>query len=55
MPPPNGAYVIADEVYSRLLYGDDETGIARYSDHPDRVLTVESCLKTYAMTGWRVG
>lgn len=49
------AYVIADEVYSRLLYGDYKTGIAGYVDHPERVLTVESCSKTYAMTGWRVG
>lgn len=49
------AYVIADEVYSRLLYGKHQTGIAGYVDTPDRVLTVESCSKTYAMTGWRVG
>lgn len=49
------AYVIVDEVYSRLLYGDYETGVAGYVDHPERVLTVESCSKTYAMTGWRVG
>ncbi|WP_266081309.1 pyridoxal phosphate-dependent aminotransferase [Haladaptatus caseinilyticus] len=50
-----GAYVIADEVYSRLLYGKYQTGIAGYVDSPDRVLTVESCSKTFAMTGWRVG
>ncbi|GAA0253886.1 pyridoxal phosphate-dependent aminotransferase [Haladaptatus pallidirubidus] len=49
------AYVIADEVYSRLLYGEYQTGIAGYVDSPDHVLTVESCSKTFAMTGWRVG
>jgi aspartate aminotransferase len=49
------AFVVADEVYSRLCYGDQPTGVAGYVDHPERVLTVESCSKTYAMTGWRVG
>ncbi|MFH5801788.1 pyridoxal phosphate-dependent aminotransferase [Haladaptatus sp. CMAA 1911] len=49
------AYVIADEVYSRLLYGEYRTGITGYVDSPERVLTVESCSKTFAMTGWRVG
>lgn len=49
------AFVIADEVYSRLLYGDYRTGIVGYVDTPEQVLTVESCSKTYAMTGWRVG
>ncbi|MFB6218265.1 MAG: pyridoxal phosphate-dependent aminotransferase [Halobacteriaceae archaeon] len=49
------AFVIADEVYSDLTYGDHPTGVAAYTDHPERVLTVESCSKSYAMTGWRVG
>lgn len=49
------AFIVADEVYSDLLYGDYPTGIAGYTDHFERVLTVESCSKTYAMTGWRVG
>jgi aspartate aminotransferase len=49
------AFVVADEVYSDLTYGDYPTGIAGYAEHPERVLTVESCSKSYAMTGWRVG
>lgn len=48
------AYVVADEVYADLVYGDRPTGIAGYVD-ADNVLTVSSCSKTYAMTGWRVG
>lgn len=48
------AYVVADEVYAELVYGDQPTGIAGYVD-ADNVLTVSSCSKTYAMTGWRVG
>lgn len=49
------AYVIADEVYLGLTYDGEPEGIASYTGHPDHVLTVGSCSKTYAMTGWRVG
>ena len=49
------AYVVADEVYKDLVYGDQPTGIAGYTDTSDAVLTVGSVSKTYAMTGWRVG
>lgn len=49
------AYVIADEVYLGLVYDRDPVGIAALTGHPDNVLTVGSCSKTYAMTGWRVG
>ncbi|AXR83201.1 pyridoxal phosphate-dependent aminotransferase [Natrarchaeobaculum sulfurireducens] len=51
----HGAYVIADEVYLGLTYDREPTGIAAYTDHPDHVLTVGSCSKAYAMTGWRLG
>lgn len=49
------AYVIADEVYSGLVYGNQSTGIAGYVDDADHVLAVSSCSKKYAMTGWRLG
>ena len=49
------AYVIADEVYLGLTYDRDPVGLAALTDHPEHVLTVGSCSKTYAMTGWRVG
>ena len=49
------AYVIADEVYLGLTYDGPGQGIAAYTDHPAHVLTVGSCSKTYAMTGWRLG
>jgi len=49
------AYVIADEVYLGLTYDGTQTGIAGYTGHPDHVLTVGSCSKAYAMTGWRLG
>ncbi len=49
------AYVIADEVYAGLTYDRDPRGVAALTGHPSHVLTVGSCSKTYAMTGWRLG
>jgi len=51
----HGAYVVADEVYTALTYDREPAGIAAYTDHPEHVLTVGSCSKTHAMTGWRIG
>jgi aspartate aminotransferase len=51
----HNAYVIADEVYRGLVYEGVDRAIASYVDEPDAVLTVDSCSKRYAMTGWRVG
>lgn len=51
----NDAYIIADEVYSELEYDTDVASIASLTPHTDRVLTVDSVSKKYAMTGWRVG
>ncbi|MFC6731050.1 MULTISPECIES: pyridoxal phosphate-dependent aminotransferase [unclassified Haladaptatus] len=49
------AYVIADEVYHELTYGRSQPSLAAVTEHPERVVTIDSCSKTYAMTGWRVG
>jgi aspartate aminotransferase len=49
------AYVVADEVYLGLSYDRDPEGVAAMAGHPENVLTVNSCSKRYAMTGWRVG
>ncbi|PSP57879.1 aminotransferase class I/II [Halobacteriales archaeon QH_7_66_36] len=49
------AYVIADEVYGALTYDRDPTGTAALVNQSDHVLTVGSCSKSHAMTGWRVG
>jgi len=51
----NDAYVIADEVYGGLTYDGPRRSVAAVTDAPGNVLTVGSCSKTYAMTGWRVG
>ena len=49
-------YVIFDEVYKYLYYGDAPFfNIARVHGLRERTLVIDSCSKTYAMTGWRVG
>lgn len=48
--------VISDEPYEHLVYdGRSHVSLASLPDMADRVLTVNSFSKTYAMTGWRVG
>lgn len=51
-----GLMVVSDEVYSGLVY--DEPGFVscgEFSEHLERILVVQSCSKSFAMTGWRVG
>ena len=49
------AYLLADEVYRELTYGERPPRAAAVADRPEWVLTVGSVSKAYAMTGWRVG
>ena len=53
----NGIWVVADEIYEHLVYGD-----AEFSSMPvlvpglaDTCVIINGVAKTYAMTGWRVG
>lgn len=49
-------WVISDEVYSSLIYDDfTHLPVAAISKLRERVITVGSMSKTYAMTGWRIG
>jgi aspartate/methionine/tyrosine aminotransferase len=48
-------WVISDEVYGSLYYGDRPTSAAAVVGARERTLLVNSLSKTYAMTGWRVG
>jgi len=49
-------WVISDEVYERFTYGTSHTSLAAIAGGDDeRVLTVFSASKTYALTGARVG
>lgn len=52
-----GIYVLADEIYEKLVYdGMRSYSIAAYSDKMKNLtITVNGVSKTYAMTGWRIG
>jgi len=47
-------WLISDECYDAIVFENSHLGAAAMSD-PERTVTVVSCSKTYAMTGWRVG
>jgi len=51
----NDLFLISDECYERVTYSAEAVSPAKYEDEPTHVVTVQSCSKSYAMTGWRVG
>lgn len=50
-----GAWVLSDEVYSRLLYEGDFASVAQTEGLLDRTVVLDGLSKTYSMTGWRCG
>ncbi|MBQ4160312.1 MAG: pyridoxal phosphate-dependent aminotransferase [Clostridia bacterium] len=49
-------YVISDEIYEHLAYGDFPTSIAALGEEiKEKTIIVNGVSKTYAMTGWRIG
>jgi aspartate/methionine/tyrosine aminotransferase len=53
----HGIWVITDEIYEHLVYGDAEftSIVAKVPELADRTVIINGVAKTYAMTGWRVG
>ncbi len=49
------AYILSDEVYSKMVYEGKHVSIYDYPEVRDRVILLEGHSKTYAMTGWRLG
>lgn len=47
-----GIYVISDEIYHGLTYGEEANTILRYTDN---ACVVNGFSKFYSMTGWRLG
>jgi len=47
--------VLADEIYSRIYYGDAPVSIAGYPGMLEKTVILDGFSKTYAMTGWRMG
>jgi aminotransferase len=48
-------FVLSDEIYSELTYGEDHVSIASLPGMKERTLTINGFSKAYAMTGWRLG
>lgn len=49
-------WIISDEIYEHLTYGDKHVSPATLSQKTrDRTVTVSGCSKSYSMTGWRIG
>ena len=46
-------YILADEVYDEFVFEGEHVSPALYD--PERVISIYSFSKIYAMTGWRVG
>ena len=50
-----GVWVFSDECYEQLTYDRTYISTAMLGENIEKVLTFQSCSKTYAMTGWRIG
>ena len=51
---PN-AYVLSDEIYSRLSFDGAFESLLTQEGLKDRLIVLDGWSKTYAMTGWRLG
>jgi len=53
----HGIWVIADEIYEHLVYGDNEhhSIVSLVPELADQCIILNGVAKTFAMTGWRVG
>jgi aspartate aminotransferase len=53
----HGIWVLTDEIYEHLIYGDAEfvSIVAAVPELADQTVILNVVAKTYAMTGWRVG
>jgi aspartate/methionine/tyrosine aminotransferase len=51
----HGVPVLADEIYSRILYDGRHVSIAAMPGMEPHAIVLDGFSKTYAMTGWRLG
>jgi aspartate/methionine/tyrosine aminotransferase len=50
-----GIYVLSDEIYDRIIFGEKPLSIATLPGMKDWTIILDGFSKTYAMTGWRLG
>lgn len=48
-------FVVSDEIYSELTYGQRHTSIATFPGMKEKTLVINGLSKSHAMTGWRMG
>lgn len=48
-------YVLSDEIYEHISYGEPTFSFAAIESMYDRTITVNGVAKAFAMTGWRIG
>ncbi len=48
-------FVLADEIYSKIIYEGRHESITQFPEMKDRTILLDGFSKTYAMTGWRLG
>jgi aspartate aminotransferase len=48
-------FVLADEIYSRIIYEGKHESITQFRGMKDKTIILDGFSKTYAMTGWRLG
>jgi len=48
-------YVLSDEIYARIIYGQSYVSMLSYPGMPERTLIIDGFSKSFAMTGWRLG
>jgi aspartate/methionine/tyrosine aminotransferase len=51
----NDAWVLADEIYSHIVYEGEHRSILEIDGMAERTIVLDGHSKTYAMTGWRLG
>ena len=48
-------YVVSDEIYEHINFGNGHASMAEFEDMYDKTITVNGVSKAFAMTGWRIG
>jgi len=48
-------YILSDEIYEHINYGEPMFSFASIESMYDRTITVNGVAKAFAMTGWRIG
>ena len=48
-------YVLSDEIYEHIIYGEKHFSFANLPNMYERTITVNGLAKAFSMTGWRIG